>query len=91
MNNIDEHLVETVWQDLDKQVSREQIRRVVAEISLEFQDATVTAFVPIFVHRRAVDQLQKQLNENRLSENGKRPFVGQQKQGNAPAAQYTTH
>lgn len=91
MNNIDEHLVEAVWQDLDKQVSREQIRRVVAEIALEFQDATVTAFVPIFVHRRAVDQLQKQLNENRLPENGKRPFTTQQQQGNIPAAHYTTH
>ena len=91
MNNIDEHLVETVWQDLDKQVSREQIRRVVAEISLAFQDATVTAFVPIFVHRRAVDQLQKQLDENRLPDNGKRPFVGQQRQGNALVAKYTTH
>ena len=91
MNNIDEHLVETVWQDLDKQVSREQIRRVVAEISLEFQDATVTAFVPIFVHRRAVDQLQKQLDENRLLTNGKRPFVGKQRQGNLPVAKYPTH
>lgn len=91
MNNIDEHLVETVWQDLDKQVSREQIRRVVAEISLEFQNATVTAFVPIFVHRRAVEQLKQQFNENPLSANGKRPFATHQGQGNMPAAQYTTH
>ena len=91
MNHIDEHLVETVWQDLNGQVSREQIRRVVAEISLAFQDATVTAFVPIFVHRRAVDQLQKQLNETRLPENGKRPFTPQQRQGTIPAAHYTTH
>lgn len=86
MNNIDDHLVETIWQDLDGQVSREQISSVVAEISLAFQDATVTAFVPIFVHRRAVEQLQKQLNENR-----KRPFVGQQRQGNVPVAKSTPY
>lgn len=91
INNNDDPLIEVIWQDLNEQVSREQIRRVVAEIALEFQDATVTAFVPIFVHRRAVDQLQKQLNENRLPANGKRPFTPQQRQGNIPAAHYTTH
>lgn len=91
MNNIDDSIIENVWQDLDGQVSREQVGHVVAEISLEFQDAAVKAFVPIFVHRRAVEQLKKQLNENRLSANGKRPFVRQQGQGNLPVAESTTH
>lgn len=71
MNNNDDPLIEAIWQDLDGQVSREQISRVVAEISLEFQDAAVKAFVPIFVQRKAVEQLKRQLNENRLSANGR--------------------
>ena len=44
MNNINDYLVENVWQDLNGQVSREQIGRVVAEITLGFQDVTVKSF-----------------------------------------------
>lgn len=70
MNNTDDmndSIIENVWKYLDGQVSREQIGRVVAEVMLGFQDATVRAFVPIFVHREAVERLQSQLNENSLS------------------------
>jgi len=91
MNNIDDHLIETIWQDLNGQVSREQISSVVAQISLEFQDAAVKAFVPIFIHRQAVEQFKRQLNENRLSANGKRPFIRQQGQSNLPVAESTSH
>ena len=57
MNNVDDSLVEKLWHDLDGQVSREQIGRAVTEIAAGFQKATVTAFVPILIHRQALEQL----------------------------------
>jgi hypothetical protein len=89
MNDVDASLVEKVWHDLDGQVSREQVGRVVTEIALRFQDAAVEAFVPIFIHRQAVERLKRLLNENRLSANGRMPFTGEQWQGNEPAAKST--
>jgi hypothetical protein len=61
IDNVDESLVEKLWHDLDGQVSREQISRVVAEIAARFQTATVTAFVPIFIHRQALEELRSLL------------------------------
>ena len=71
MNNENNSIIEKVWQDLDGQLSHEQIGRAVAAIALEFQDAAVKAFVPIFIHREAVARLKSELYENSLSENGK--------------------
>jgi hypothetical protein len=53
----DECLIEKLWQDLEGQVSREQIDQVVTEISFRFQDASVTAFIPIFIRRLAFEEL----------------------------------
>ncbi|MCO6452898.1 MAG: hypothetical protein J5I90_19095 [Caldilineales bacterium] len=60
---VDESIIEKVWRDLDRQVPREQISRVVDEVTLGFQDATVTAFLPILVHRRALEQLRQELEK----------------------------
>lgn len=57
MDHVDDSLVEKLWRDLDGQVSRQQIVRAVREIAAQFQDAKVTTFVPIFIHRRALEQL----------------------------------
>ena len=75
MNNENDSIIDKVWQDLDRQLSREQIGRTVTEISLEYQDATVKAFVPIFIHREAVERLKRQLTEDNLSANGTPPFA----------------
>jgi hypothetical protein len=53
----DDSLVETLWHDLDGQVPRDQIDLTVTEIVQHFQNAKVTTFVPIFIHRRALEQL----------------------------------
>ncbi len=63
MNNENDSIIEKVWQDLDGQLSREQIGQTVTEIALEYRDATVQAFVPIFIHRQAVERFKRQLNE----------------------------
>ena len=57
MNNVDPYLIEKVWRDLDGQLSREYVRRVVAEVARGFQDAKVKAFLPILIHREALKQL----------------------------------
>lgn len=62
-NSVGAALVETIWHDLDHQLSRERVRCVVAEVTLGFQDATVKTFLPILVHRRALEQLRQELGE----------------------------
>lgn len=57
MDYDDDSLVEQLWRDLDGQVSRQQIAGAVTEIAAKFDKATVTAFVPIFIHRQALEQL----------------------------------
>ena len=57
----DEFLIEKLWQDLDEQISRELIDRVVTGVAARFQDVSITAFVPIFIRRQAVEELKWQL------------------------------
>ena len=63
VDDIDEMLVEAIWQELDRQLPREQVRCVVAEIALRFQDATVKTFLSILVHRRALERLRQEYDE----------------------------
>jgi len=60
---VDESLIEKVWCDLDRQVPRDRVSYVVAEVALKFQDATVKTFLPILVHRRALERLRQEINE----------------------------
>ena len=57
MDNVDDSLVEQLWRELNGQVSRQQIAGAVTEITAGFEKVTVRGFVPIFVHRRALEQL----------------------------------
>jgi hypothetical protein len=57
MNSLGESVVEQLWHDLDGQVSRDQIDRTVTEIAAQFQNARVSTFVPIFIHRKALQHL----------------------------------
>lgn len=54
---LDEAFIQKVWQECNCQVSRAEIRAIVMEIAAEFQDATITAFVPIFIRRRLYEEL----------------------------------
>lgn len=56
-------LVEKLWHDLNGQVSREKIARSITQTAERFRDASVTAFVPIFIERFALEQLKGQLKE----------------------------
>jgi hypothetical protein len=58
---VDDSLVEKLWHELDGQVSRQRIAGAVTEIAAKFERATVRGFVPIFIHRRALEQLKGSL------------------------------
>ena len=59
MDYVDDALVETLWKDLDGQVSRQQIAGAVTRVAARFEKATVTAFVPIFIRRQALEYLRR--------------------------------
>jgi hypothetical protein len=59
----EDSLIETVWCELDKQVPRERVGCIVTEVARGFQDAAVKTFLPIFIHRRALERLRQELNE----------------------------
>ena len=63
MNGLDDSLVEKIWHDLDGQVSREQVGQVVAEVADGFQNVSIKAFVPIFVHKLALERLKRLRND----------------------------
>lgn len=54
---VDDSLVDKLWHELDGQVSRQRIAGAVTEIAAKFERATVTAFVPVSIHRQALEQL----------------------------------
>lgn len=60
-HSLSETLIEKIWFQLDEQASREQIRRAAAEVAHQFQNATVTTFIPIFIYRQAYEKLKREL------------------------------
>ena len=54
---VDDALVEAIWNELEGDAEREKIREVATEVAAEFQKASITQFVPIFVRRRTVERL----------------------------------
>ena len=54
---VDDALVESLWQDLEGQVSRQRIVRAATEIAARFDSATVMAFVPVFIRRQVLERL----------------------------------
>lgn len=50
-------VVEQIWRQLDGQASRAHIHQVAATVAADFAAATVTAFLPIFIHRDTLEKL----------------------------------
>jgi hypothetical protein len=57
LDEVLESLIEDIWRDLGGEVTHEQIRQAAREVAAQFQDATVTTFVPIFIRRRTREKL----------------------------------
>jgi len=69
LDGVDDALIETIWHELDRQLPRERIACVVAEVALRFQNASVKTFLPIFIHRRALERLRQELKEINYTDN----------------------
>lgn len=83
---VDQSLVEKVWHDLNQAVSREQVHHVVANIALQYRDAPVQAFVPILVHRQAIDQLRPSPTVKKTAAANLAPAINGQRRDNLSAA-----
>ncbi len=62
---INDHLIEEIWRDLGGQVSQAHIVQVAREVETEYFDATVTMFVPIFIHRETRERLLQEIQERK--------------------------
>lgn len=50
-------LSEKIWHDLSEQVPRDQIDHLVVEAAAQFEDATVTTFIPLLIQRQVRERL----------------------------------
>ena len=66
---VDGMLIESIWHELDRQLPYARVRCVVTEVALGFQDATVKTFLPILVHRKALERLRQELNKMDSTDN----------------------
>ena len=63
VDQVDQTFVEDLWQNLEGKISRDQIRKIAIEIAEDFQDATITAFIPILLRRRVRDRLNRIISQ----------------------------
>ena len=54
---LDDGLIEELWRDLNGAIALEKIRQVAKEVAEEYENALVTTFLPIFIHRRTRERL----------------------------------
>jgi hypothetical protein len=54
-------LVEQVWRDLDGQISKARIRRVIDCVAVLFEDAKVTTNIPLFVRHLTREWLKAEM------------------------------
>ena len=58
-----ETVIEQVWQELQGEVNRAVILQVLLKIMPKYENARVTTYVPLLVHREAVDVLRARLDD----------------------------
>ena len=60
-----ETMIDQVWRQLQGQVSRAAIQAVILEIVPRYENARVTTYIPVLIHREAVDTLRIRLDDAR--------------------------
>lgn len=55
---LDEALIDAIWCKLDRQVTRDEVRRVAHQVAARYRDARITQYVPVFILRRTCEILQ---------------------------------
>jgi polyribonucleotide nucleotidyltransferase len=68
--NVDNALIESIWEDLDGHVDREYIRRAVLEARARYQHATIKTFIPIFTRRYVLNKLHQSRLKDRTRASG---------------------
>lgn len=56
-SELDETLVDSIWNELEGQVGREKIRSAIMRARGKYATARVNTFVPILVRRHVLDEL----------------------------------
>ena len=54
---LSDELIQQIWVNLAGQVTRERIYQTATEVASEFQNAKVTAFLPILIRRQTLERL----------------------------------
>lgn len=55
---LDEALIDAIWCKLDRQVTRDEVRRVARQVAARYHDARITQYVSVFILRRTCEILQ---------------------------------
>jgi hypothetical protein len=55
---LDEALIDAIWRKLDRQVTRDEVRRVAHQVAARYHNARITQYVPVFILRRTCEILQ---------------------------------
>ena len=56
-SEVDETLVDSIWNELEGKVGREKIRSAIMRARAKYDTARVNTFVPILVRRQVLDEL----------------------------------
>src|SRR5262245_60343463 len=62
---VDEALIEKLWHELNEQIPREQIYQVATQVFAQFQNVTVTNFLPIFIYRQTLEKLKPEVEKSK--------------------------
>lgn len=54
---LDEALIDVIWCKLDRQVTRDEVRRVAHQVAACYRDVRITQYVPVFILRRTCEIL----------------------------------
>ena len=56
--SIDNALIESIWNEMNGRVDRDNINQAVLEARARYQQATIETFIPIFIRRYVLERLQ---------------------------------
>lgn len=59
---LDDRLIEQIWNDIGRRVSLEKVREVATAVAAGYRRATVTTFVPIFIRRQTYRRLKEMID-----------------------------
>lgn len=68
-------LSEKIWHDMSEQVPLDQIDHLVVEAAAQFEDATVTTFIPLLIQRQVRQRLHAEIGVETLLADSPEPQI----------------